>query len=142
MTPFIRRMRFITEPRTGNVQFKASKLKVLHENGNHGRADDSRYVAHHLVSLSLKQHSMIRVVRIPHIGTKREPLTKAASPNKLVHVVATYDAFQAVLGFLCRHVLGCLLDVCLPRIMERYEDIRRTSLLSEKISATSIGACA
>ena len=61
--------------------------------------------------LSPKQHSMIRVVHIPHIGTKRKPLTKAGSPNILVHVVATYDAFQAVLGFLCRHVLGCLPDV-------------------------------
>ena len=28
----------------------------------------------------------------------------------LVHMVATYDAFQAVLGFLCHHVL-CLPDV-------------------------------
>ena len=36
---------------------------------------------------------------------KRRPLTEARSPNILVHVVATYDAFQAVLGFLYRHVL-------------------------------------
>ena len=42
---------------------------------------------------------------------KRKLLTKAGSPNILVHVEATYDAFQAVLGFLCRHVLECLLDV-------------------------------
>ena len=65
--------------------------------------------------LSPKQHSMIQVVCIPHICTKRKPLTKAGSPNihVLLHVMATYmyDAFQAVLGFLCRHVLGCLLDV-------------------------------
>ena len=61
--------------------------------------------------LSPKQHSMIRVVHIPHIGTKKKPLTKAGSPNILVHVVATYDAFQAVLGFLCHNVLRCLLDV-------------------------------
>ena len=54
---------------------------------------------------------MIRVVRIPHIITKRKPLTKAGSTNVLVHVVATYDAFQAVLSFLCHHVLGCLLDI-------------------------------
>ena len=53
--------------------------------------------------LSQKQHSMIRVVRIPHIGTKRKPLTKAGSPNILVHVVATYDDFQTSL--LCRHGL-------------------------------------
>ena len=58
-----------------------------------------------------KQHSMIRFVRIPHIDAKRKPLTKAGSPNILVHVVATYDDYQAVLGFLCRHVLGCLLVV-------------------------------
>ena len=32
---------------TGNVHFKASK--VLHKNGNHSRAVDSLYVAHHLV---------------------------------------------------------------------------------------------
>ena len=93
------------------VQFEAFKLKVLHENSIHCKADDSRYVAHHLASLSPKQHSMIRIVRIPHIGTKRKPLTKAGSPNVIVHVVATYDNFQAVLGFLCRRVLGCLLDV-------------------------------
>ena len=61
--------------------------------------------------LSLKQRSMIRVVRIPYIDMKRKPLTKAGSSNILVHVVATYDDFQAVLGFLCRHVLGCLFDV-------------------------------
>ena len=34
----------------GNVQFEASKLKVLHEKCNHGRADGSQYVAHHLAS--------------------------------------------------------------------------------------------
>ena len=61
--------------------------------------------------LSLKQHIMIRVVRIPHIGTKRKPLTTVGSPNIFVHVVATYDDFQAILGFLCHHVLGCFLDV-------------------------------
>ena len=65
--------------------------------------------------LSPKLHSMIRVVRIPHIGTKRKPLTKAGSPNILVHVVATYDTFIIifyfffnfffVLGVLYRHVL-------------------------------------
>ena len=60
--------------------------------------------------LSPKQHSMIGFVRIPLIDMKRKPLTKAGSPNILVHVVATYDAFQVVLGFLCHHVLGCLLD--------------------------------
>ena len=56
---------------------------------------------------------MIRVVRTPHISTKRKPLTKAGSLNIPVHVVAMYGAFQAVyvLGFLCRHVLRCLLDV-------------------------------
>ena len=31
-----------------NVQFEASK--ALYENGNHGRAVDPRYVAHHLPS--------------------------------------------------------------------------------------------
>ena len=43
-------MCFITELHTGNVQFEASKLKMLHENGNHGRADDFQYVVHHLAS--------------------------------------------------------------------------------------------
>ena len=52
-----------------------------------------------------------QVVRIPHIGTKRKPLTKAGSPNIHVHVEATYDAFQAVLGFFIAHVLGCILDI-------------------------------
>ena len=61
--------------------------------------------------LSPKQHSMIRAVHIPHISTKRKPLRKAGSPNIIVHVVATYDTFQAVLDFLCHHVLQCLLDV-------------------------------
>ena len=54
---------------------------------------------------------MIQVMCIPRIGTKRKPLTKAGSSNILVHVVATYNDFQTVLSFLCRHVLGCLLDV-------------------------------
>ena len=44
------------EPHTGNEAFK---LKVVHESGDHCRADDSRYVAHYLSSLSLKQHIMI-----------------------------------------------------------------------------------
>ena len=82
--------------------------------------------------LPMKQHSMMRFVHTPYIGTKRNPLTKEGSQNILVHVVAMYDAFQAVLGFSCRHVLH-LPDVhaltCLPRITECYEDIRKTSLL-------------
>ena len=61
--------------------------------------------------LSPKQHSMIRLVHIPHIGTKRKSPTKAGSPNILVHMVAMYDAFQAILGFLCRHVLRCFVNV-------------------------------
>ena len=93
------------------MQFEAFKLKVLHEKGNHGKADDSLNVAHNLAYLSTKQYSMIRVVHISHIGMKRKPFTKAGSPNILLHVEAMYDAFHAVLGFLCRHVLGCLLDV-------------------------------
>ena len=83
---------------------KLPGVPVLHENRNHGRAVDSRYVVHHVASLSPKQHSMIRFVCIPHIGTKRKPLTKAGNLDILVHVVATYDASQAVLNFLC-HVL-------------------------------------
>ena len=82
--------------------------------------------------LSPKQYSMIRIVRIPHLCTKRKPLTKAGSPNILVHVVATYDTLQAVLGFLCRHVLGCLLDIHarVDGLAENngMEDILRTSL--------------
>ena len=84
--------------------------------------------------LSPKQHS-IRFVHISHIGTKRKLVTKAGSPNILVHVVATYDAFQAVLSFLCRHVHYISLTftlklVHLLRITEWYEDIQRTSLLN------------
>ena len=39
---------------------------------------------------------------IPHIGTKRKLLTKAGSTNILVHIVATYDVFQAcvALGYI------------------------------------------
>ena len=48
---------------------------------------------------------------IPHIGTKRKPLTKVGSPNILVHVEAVYNDSQVVLDFLCRHVLGSILDV-------------------------------
>ena len=96
MTTFIRRIRFITEIRNGN---EASNLNVLQENGNHGRADDSRYVAHHLAFKHFYDWNSIRIVRVPHIDTKRRPLTKAGSPNipVLVHVVATYDNFQAVI---------------------------------------------
>ena len=35
------------EPHTGNEAFK---LKVVHESGDHCRADDSQYMAHHLSS--------------------------------------------------------------------------------------------
>ena len=95
MTSFIRRIRFITEIRNGN---EVSNLNVLHENGNHGRADDSRYVAHHLASKKINDRNSIRIVRVPHIDMKKRPLTKAESPNILVlaHVVAMYDNFQAV----------------------------------------------
>ena len=54
---------------------------------------------------------MIRVVRLPHIAAKIKPLTKAGSLNILVHVMATYDTFQTVLGFLFYHLLRCFLDV-------------------------------
>ena len=50
--------------------------------------------------LSPKQHSIIQIVHIPDICTKRKPLTKTWSPNMLVHVVATYDDFKAV-SFFC-----------------------------------------
>ena len=77
--------------------------------------------------------SMIRVMRIPHISTKRKLLTEAGSPNILVHVVATYDAFQTVLGFLCCYVLRHLPDIHARDVFAAYnrmvEDIRRTSLL-------------
>ena len=61
--------------------------------------------------LSLKQHITILFMHIPHIGTKRKPLTKAGSPNIPVHMVATYGAFRAVLDFLCHYVLRRLPDV-------------------------------
>ena len=95
MTSFIRLIHFITEIRNGN---EASNLNVLHENGNHGRADDSRYVAHHLASKKCYDRNSIQIVRVPHINTKRRPLTTAGSQNipVVVHVVATYDNFQAV----------------------------------------------
>ena len=57
--------------------------------------------------LSPKQHSMIRVVRIPPHRHEE----KAAHQGRefkytvLVHVVAMYAIFPAVLSFLCRHVL-------------------------------------
>ena len=44
-------------------------------------------------------------MHIPHIGTKRKPPTKAGNPNILVHMVAMYNASQAVLGFMCCLVL-------------------------------------
>ena len=66
---------------------------------------DDSVCGQHLAFLSPKQHSMIGVVCICLIHTKRKPLTKAGSPNILVCVVATYNTFQAVLDFLCRHVL-------------------------------------
>ena len=94
------------------MHFKASKLRVLHKNGNHGRADDSQYATHYLASLSPKQHSTIRVMCIP-TSVQRE----SRSPRQrvqiiiFVNVVATNYAFQAVLVRLCCHVLGCLPDI-------------------------------
>ena len=70
---------------------EASKLKMLHKNGN--------------------QYSMIRVVYILHIDTKRNPLTNAGNPNILVHMMATFDDFQSVLDFLCHYALGRVHDV-------------------------------
>ena len=82
-TPFIRLMHFIMELRNGN---EVSKLKVLHENGNRSIMAEQMILGmwptiSHL--LLLKQHStcMIRVLRIPHISTKRKTLTKAGSPD-------------------------------------------------------------
>ena len=124
-------------------------MKVLHENGNHGRAVDSRYMTHHLASLSPKQHSMIQVVRTPHIGTMRKLLTKAGSLNILVHMVAVCDAFQAVLGFLCCQVLGCFLDrvdafVAYNEMTRGYTEnllIRRTLVIKRIFSAVTIYRC-
>ena len=127
-------MRFTMEPCHGIPVTCNSKLPrcYIHENGNHGKAVDSRYVAHHLASLSPEQHSMIRFVRIPHIGTKRKPPTKAGSPNTywwprmmssklcLASFVAMSFIFLTLMLVLTRF----------PRIMEWYKDIRRTSLLS------------
>ena len=86
---------------------------------------------------------------------KRKPLTEAGSPNILAHVVATYDAFHAVLGFLCHHVLR------LPEVHTRddafaayngtvreYKKLWRTTLLGacsyadNFLPRPSIGACA
>ena len=84
-----------------------SKLKVLHENGNHGRADDSRYVAHHPASfITETAYYDTSRASYPYRYEGKLPFNKAGSPNILVHVVAMYDAFQAVLGFLSCHVLG------------------------------------
>ena len=95
-----------------NVHFEGSKLKVLHEKDNHGRAEVLLGMWPTILHLlSPKQHSMIRVMHTPHICTKRKPLTKAGRLNILVHVEATFDTFQDVLGFLCRHVLRCLLHI-------------------------------
>ena len=85
--------------------------KVLHKNGSRGRGVQSWYVARHLASLSPEQPSMIRSMCIPHIGMKRKPSTKAGSPNIPVHMVATYDALQAVLSLLSHYVLQRLPDV-------------------------------
>ena len=56
---------------------------------------------------------MIRVMRIPHINIKKKRLTKVWSQNSfiLVHVVAMYNALQAVLGFLCCYVLRHFPDI-------------------------------
>ena len=76
--------------------------------------------------LSLKQHSVIPFVSIPHIDTKRKLLTKVESPNILVHVVATYDALASCVAICYISLTFTLTLTCLPRITEWYEDIRRT----------------
>ena len=97
------------EPLTNRIE--AAKL-LLHENQRQSMAEQMVLGMWPTIShvLSPKQRSMIRVMHIPysliaHVGTKRKPLTKAGSSNILVHMVATYDAIQDVLGFLCRRVL-------------------------------------
>ena len=73
------------------MQFEASK--VLHEDGNHGKAVDSQYVAHHLAPFitEIAEYDMIKV----HFSYRHEGkvVHQAGSPDILVHVVATYDAF-------------------------------------------------
>ena len=60
--------------------------------------------------LSPKQHSMIRVVRIPYIGIYEEKAAHQGRESKCTCTRGgTYNDFQAVLGFLCHHVLGWLL---------------------------------
>ena len=130
---------------TGNVQFKASKvymkMAIMAEQLILGMWSTISYL------LSPKQHS-IRFIRISHIGTKRKLLTEAGSPNILVHVVAMYDAFQAVLGVLCCHVLH------LPDVHTRVDEfaayngvvrgytenlvIRCTLIIKRKFSAVTI----
>ena len=110
MTSFIRRICFITEPRNGN---EASNLNVLHENGNHGRADDSRYVAHHLASKKCMTETAYESCAFP-TSIRRE----GHSPRQEVQIYRYLYTWwphttisKLLFGFLCRHVLGCLLDV-------------------------------
>ena len=87
---------------TGNMQFEASKVYTKTAIMAKQTSLSMWPTISHL--LSPKQRSIL-FMRIPHIDTKRKPLTEAGSPNILVHVVAMCNAFQAVLGFLCCHVL-------------------------------------
>ena len=78
---------------------------VLYKNSNHGRAVNTRCEACHLAIFYHQNSILLQVVHILHIGMKRKLLTKAESPNILVHMVAMYDTFQALLVFLCCRVL-------------------------------------
>ena len=86
-------------------------LKVLHENGNHGRADDSRYVTHHLASFITETAQY----DTSHAHSPYRYEEKAAHQGRESKYTCTrggtYDAFQAVLDFLCCHVLRCVFDV-------------------------------
>ena len=113
---------------TGNVQFKASKVytktAIMAEQFIFGMWPTISHI------LSPKQHS-IRFMHIPHIGTKKKPLTEAGSQ---IYLYMWWS--RTTLPKLCSAscVAMCYTSLtftltCLPHITEWYEDMRRTSLL-------------
>ena len=126
-TPFIRCMRYTTEPRatidnsipvTCNSKLPRcyTKTEITAEQFILGMWPTISHI------LSPKQHSMIRVVRIPHVGTKRKPLTKAVSPNILVlwwPYMTISKLCLASCAIMCNVSLAL---TCVPHITEWHED--------------------
>ena len=83
---------------------------MFYKNSNHGTADDFQYMTHYLTSFITEttQYDM----SCAHFSYRYEERAahQGRRPDILVHVIVTYDNFQAIFSYLCHKVLEHLFE--------------------------------